>query len=450
MPERAPVALPPIKAGVVIGGASHSPARSKPSELGPRPSKLEVVDHVARRLVQESRTVYNSYQAEAEDLQRTLSAQVQLVAEMRSERRKEQRQRKQRERAKIRPNNPFLNHSQREWVDAGATQLPPIPSVASLNRKPFVSNRRAAEDSAPMAALKASLARNFGKVVDLFRRWDVNCDGLVSTNEFNDAIGVLQAEGGGLPLEGGLLNALFRQLDADSSGSIDLRELHRALRPYNPPPLSRGRDARDDVISLELPKRRERKDDAAPGSGKDKEAIASVKQQLAVHQSRVIDLFRKWDYDLNANISADELRRALAALSIPIDARALRLLFKQMDADGSGEISFRELNQVLRRQVDFDAGHGERFDAATGTYTTGHTTVQQVPKLPSIALSMTAHVENLTPHVLNGGGGDDHGALAQRRMRHAGQREAASKDAFHAKEKEARLATRSRMVHDVE
>ena len=55
-------------------------------------------------------------------------------------------------------------------------------------------------------------------------------------------------------------------------------------------------------------------------------------------------------------------------------------VFKKFDTDGSGEISFNELNKALRRQVDFDAGHGERFDAATGTYTTGHMTVTQAKR----------------------------------------------------------------------
>ena len=35
---------------------------------------------------------------------------------------------------------------------------------------------------------------------------------------------------------------------------------------------------------------------------------------------------------------------------------------------------------MLRRQVDFDSGNGERFDATTGTYTTGFDAVKESKK----------------------------------------------------------------------
>ena len=91
-----------------------------------------------------------------------------------------------------------------------------------------------------------------------------------------------------------------------------------------------------------------------------------------------MDLFRKWDYDADSSITERELRRALAALSIPIQPRAIRQLFTQLDKDGSRTISFEELNQMFRWKVDFDSGIGERFDAETGRYVTGFTHVQQL------------------------------------------------------------------------
>lgn len=89
------------------------------------------------------------------------------------------------------------------------------------------------------------------------------------------------------------------------------------------------------------------------------------------------DVFRKWDHDMDQSVSSSELRRALAALSIPIDERALRLLFSTLDVDASGALSFKELNAALQRKVDFAVAGGERFDADTKTYTTAHTHVKQ-------------------------------------------------------------------------
>ena len=165
-----------------------------------------------------------------------------------------------------------------------------------------------------------------------------------------------------------------------------------------------------DTSSLEMPRRRE----APPeNSGKDAEAVAAVKRALTLNHERVIDFLRKHDMDDDSTISPLELRRALAALSIPIDPRAMKLLFKTIDKDGSGGISFGELNTVLRRQVDFSTGGGEVFDAATGTYTTSATAVKSTRGKKKrrgakgegegapIRLDMTAEVLDLTPQFVN-------------------------------------------------
>ena len=59
-------------------------------------------------------------------------------------------------------------------------------------------------------------------------------------------------------------------------------------------------------------------------TGKDVEAVHKIKTLLMVHHARVLELFRSWDYDMDASITPHELKRALAALSIPIDTKALK------------------------------------------------------------------------------------------------------------------------------
>ena len=61
-------------------------------------------------------------------------------------------------------------------------------------------------------------------------------------------------------------------------------------------------------ICLEMPKRRAR---AVQPDDKDSAAVLEVKRMLGENQQRVIDLFRRWDYNADSTISPTELRRVL-------------------------------------------------------------------------------------------------------------------------------------------
>ena len=188
-------------------------------------------------------------------------------------------------------------------------------------------------------------------------------------------------------------------------------------------------------------KRREHKPRPA-----DLEAVASVKKTLAQNQNRVIDIFLHWDIDTSAAITIDELRRALAALAIPIEPRALKLLFREIDKDGSGEITFRELNAVIRKQYDRDTGDGEFFDAETGTYTTRAVAVKQVKSssLPAISTSAVAPTV-LPPQRI----GPSDAAMREKADKHMDKRRQRENQAFLNREKMNRQSTRTRLVHDV-
>ena len=62
------------------------------------------------------------------------------------------------------------------------------------------------------------------RVMDLFRRWDVDDSGEVDPDEFHEALRALGYDG---PQEE--TDALFADLDEDDSGAISYRELQRAL-----------------------------------------------------------------------------------------------------------------------------------------------------------------------------------------------------------------------------
>lgn len=83
----------------------------------------------------------------------------------------------------------------------------------------------------PQERLRKALADNVARVIDLFREWDVNGDGVVSKGEFSRALHSL-----GLTQERTLARAVFDTFDIDGSGEISIGEMDVALKPRPAPP----------------------------------------------------------------------------------------------------------------------------------------------------------------------------------------------------------------------
>lgn len=190
-----------------------------------------------------------------------------------------------------------------------------------------------------LTALKKHLGQNLGRVTELFKTWDVDCDHTVSVDELRNALGALK-----VPFDEITLAALFRDIDVDQSGSLDFEELHKALRKDAPKRVPAN------YISLSLPKRKEPN---PLGTGAERRAVAALKRALHTNLDRTTDLFHKMDYDGDGLISKQELRRAMAAQCIEVDTVALDMLFSKLDSDESGGIDFKELHGLLRREFVF-------------------------------------------------------------------------------------------------
>ena len=88
--------------------------------------------------------------------------------------------------------------------------------------------------------LRAALLREMTRVMDVFRKIDINRDGKVSSSEFRSILPILAprppaevAKTGEMPdarFSIGDLDALFETIDRDGSGSIDYAELNAVLR----------------------------------------------------------------------------------------------------------------------------------------------------------------------------------------------------------------------------
>ena len=63
----------------------------------------------------------------------------------------------------------------------------------------------------------------------------------------------------------------------------------------------------------------------------------------------MVRLFREWDVDGDGRVTKPEFKRALAYLGYKTNKAELDLIFGMMDMDGSGEIEYTELNQLMAR-----------------------------------------------------------------------------------------------------
>ena len=78
------------------------------------------------------------------------------------------------------------------------------------------------------AQLQAMLATNWTRVIDLFKQFDTNGDGVISKKEFLTGMKML-----GLEADMDDVSELFRAFDEDDSGAIDFEELNKLLRAGN-------------------------------------------------------------------------------------------------------------------------------------------------------------------------------------------------------------------------
>ena len=65
----------------------------------------------------------------------------------------------------------------------------------------------------------------------------------------------------------------------------------------------------------------------------------------------MIDIFRDWDEDSSGTIDKSEFRKAIIALGFNAPRSEVDALFGTYDRDGGGSIDYREMNQMLRREV---------------------------------------------------------------------------------------------------
>ena len=305
------------------------------------------VQTISRQIVDQARDSASRYFSELHEVNGHLGDHRGIRESAWRQEQEAKRAKKLRQEKILRGGNPFLKKPQGPViVSYKSREFSPPARAAPTHWTPPPRNE---DDNSPAALIRRALAQNLFRLTDLFKRWDVNLDNKFDIHELKAAVGAL-----GIDRDGDwnkeAMETFLAGLDLDGNGTIELDELHEALRQYHPPKVEDLKAPKNtNIISVKMPTRQEGK--VSKSEREDRAAAVQVKRLLAENQYRVMDVLHKWDYDKDSEISIHDLKRALGALSIPIDMRALQTLFNLVDADGSGAISFDELNLLFRRRV---------------------------------------------------------------------------------------------------
>ena len=208
--------------------------------------------------------------------------------------------------------------------------------------------------------LREALALSATRVIDLFKEWDEDGDGVVTKKEFRRAVPMLGLDP--VPSKADI-DALFDQWDPDGSGNIDFKELNKILRKSAEgldPSLQAGAAGKIEMDSkaktaLRKGPNLQRGSSLAKvdiDEASDKSVAEQLRTILSKNAVRVIDLFREWDEDGDGVVSKKEFRKAMPLLGLEVPKKEIDALFESWDPDGSGRLELKEIEKQLRRGAD--------------------------------------------------------------------------------------------------
>jgi Ca2+-binding EF-hand superfamily protein/tetratricopeptide (TPR) repeat protein len=83
--------------------------------------------------------------------------------------------------------------------------------------------------------------------------------------------------------------------------------------------------------------------------GEDGDIAGTLRVWLHQNASKVMNLFKDWDFDNSGTVDRSEFRKAMKALGLNAPVEHVDAIFGEFDADGGGLIEFKELNHCLRQ-----------------------------------------------------------------------------------------------------
>ena len=209
-----------------------------------------------------------------------------------------------------------------------AAQVQAVAAAAPVAAEPGALGATTAKQMAKQ--LRAALGDEEGleRVMDLFRAWDTDGDGMITKKEFRRAVATL----GFAEVDKKQIDALFDRLDKDKTGTIEYREVNRFLgRQALLAPGSPGSPA-SSPASPQRP--RGSSHEAGPAARLLRHTALSVESDvplieqltvaLAANWGRVTDLFKEWDADGSGTVSPKEFRQAMEAIGLGEHPEAIR------------------------------------------------------------------------------------------------------------------------------
>ena len=240
-------------------------------------------------------------------------------------------------------------------------RFPPDPLPGSL--PPETYSRRFDENALPssvavgnrsemMQELREALlaAEVHERVIDLFRQYDQNGNGLVCREEFRQALPLLGLRG----YAQSDMDILFDATDTDHSDQIEYAELWQLLRS--------GADVELapllQVGAVPFDVREKGASNACRATSRDarfesrplrEPSVSAMRAALHRHRSRVIDAFRCLDRDGNGAVTRREFLAALPLLGFASHKPTADEIFDELDANANGAIEYEELHARLRQ-----------------------------------------------------------------------------------------------------
>jgi Ca2+-binding EF-hand superfamily protein/tetratricopeptide (TPR) repeat protein len=81
----------------------------------------------------------------------------------------------------------------------------------------------------------------------------------------------------------------------------------------------------------------------------DGDIAAALREWLKKNASKVMNMFKQWDFDGSGTVDKSEFRKAMKAMGLNAPVSHVDALFDEFDNDGGGLIEFKELNHCLRQ-----------------------------------------------------------------------------------------------------
>lgn len=212
--------------------------------------------------------------------------------------------------------------------------------------------------------LGEALARRGIKLPQLMREWDPNGDGVITKMEFRQDVRKLL----GNP-NINEVDALYKEIDADGGGELDVMELKLALKQLqlsanSAVAESSGRSAEAEALLSKASQSkmvahltRHFEELVAKMEESQQGTVALQLGNLLVKKGvKIGDLVHKWDHNGNGTMSQKEFRHQVVGLGVQASVEQVDAFFCTLDTDDTGSLDLEEVKKALKRiQDDGDA-----------------------------------------------------------------------------------------------